>query len=259
MVRDILDALVAAGTLALAGVTGWLAFTTRGSVRESYRARIAASSQHVLVKSFAVDKQPRGERRADASTKDPPFLTPGTEWALDSNGWQKLGLFAVAVVHNEGTTTALVSVECPEDVENLTMSAPFWEASEPSNALGIGRRLGFFGVQNGEWYVLPPGESLPVHLIWWRREPEWVASAQRGSDPPTVSVKLIFRDATGLAEDRCQLTFGSYVLWPYAVTADQPGNEKWHIALRSGPTPVPSQPPPPIEKIGSLVRSWPGE
>jgi hypothetical protein len=45
----------ASGVLALAATTAWLAFTTRGSVRESYRARIDAFGQRVLIRSFTVD------------------------------------------------------------------------------------------------------------------------------------------------------------------------------------------------------------
>ena len=247
MLRDILDGLVAAGTLALAGVTSWLAFTTRGSVREAYRARIDAFGPRVVVRSFKVDRCPVEGRRVYAAYQDPSQLKPGTPWTLDLTEHRKLGIAASATVHNEGLWTTFVHVDHPVEVELLRQRVPTKSDDK------VEPRVDTFGTQNGDWYLLPPGETLPVDLVWWRPEREWVAAARLKGDPPTVSVTLLVRDATGLAEDRCQLTFGAYVLWPHQMETT------WFVALRSEPIPAEGQPPQPIAEIGRLERNWPGE
>jgi hypothetical protein len=247
VLRDILDGLVAAGTLALAGVTGRLAFTTRGSVREAYRARIDAFGPRVVVRSFKVDRCPVKDQRVYAAYQDLDRLEPGTRWTLDSTGDRKLGIAASATVHNEGPWTTFVHVDHPADVELRRQLVPTQSDDK------VEPRVDTFGTQNGDWYLLPSGERLPVDLVWWRTEREWLASARLEGDLPTVSVTLVVRDATGLAEDRCQLTFGFYVLWPSQM------GTTWFVALRNEPIPVEGQPPPPIAEIGRLERNWPGE
>lgn len=108
-------------------------------------------------------------------------------------------------------------------------------------------------MQNGDWYLLPPGETLTADVIWWRPEREWTPVAASGGDPPTTAVTLIFRDQTGLAVDRCQLTFGGHVLWPHQTAG------RWFVALRSEPAPAESQPPSTVANIAPIEREWPGE
>jgi hypothetical protein len=88
--------------------------------------------------------------------------------------------------------------------------------------------------QQEGWYVIAPGGEADISIIWWRPASAWKEAWQHGArdselSPPTTTVHLIVRGASGDAVDRCDLTFGGYVVVPH------PRGDGWVIAVVDRP------------------------
>ena len=242
MWQDIFDGLVAAGTLALAGVTYRLARSTSGSVREAYKSRIDASAHRVVVHGFAVWDNCANPRIAERT--DPHLFDLGIDWDLSQHGGTYIGLPASTTVTNEGAVSALVEVSPSEGVE-------LWLPTVPASNVGVAQ-LSWLERQGDGAYLLPPGKSVEVRLIWWQAGDRWALAADAGG-VPLVTARVAIRDAMRGATDACELTFGAQVLWRH------PTHDGWMIAARDMTHVIENPPDPPIATVGQLVRSYPGE
>jgi hypothetical protein len=229
---DILDGLVAAGTLALAGSTVWLGRATGRAVKEAYKARIDATAHRVVLNHLEVEDCLSPRKTRDRS---PTIIPPLTPWDLTQHGAANIGLGATVQIRNEGQVSVLFRVSWIEG-SNI----------EWRDDVGIPTER-----REGRWQLLLPGGIAPVGLIWWQSAKEWAAAA--GGDVPTATVTVTFRDAMGGAVDDCHLTFGAHVL------VGHPTRDGWLIAARDMNALVSDPPAPPFTRISALRRSYPSE
>ena len=76
-------------------------------------------------------------------------------------------------------------------------------------------------------------DETRFHIVWWQPADAWAEAWRRGAKhdfessqpPPTTTARLIVRGATGETWDRCDLSFGSYVLVPH------PREDGWVIPV----------------------------
>jgi hypothetical protein len=238
VLTDVFDGLVAAGTLALAGVTYRLGRATSRSVQEAYRARIDESAHRVMPHGFTVATKCVNPRVA--ANTDPYQFDPGTTWSLAQHGGTHIGLWSYLSFRNEGGVSALLRFALPEGVE-------LWEpVGDEGLAVSAPER------QNEDWLVLLPGTDSEVRFIWWQAADRWALAADEG-DVPCATLVATISDATGGARDECELTFGAQVLWRH------PTEDGWIVAARDMRHTIPDPPGPPVVRVGQLVRSYPGE
>ena len=214
MVPDVLSGLVAAGTLALAGATVYLG-------RGAARAAIDAVSPRVVVTWLQAEDEactrPAGAGAAAGA------IRPGTAWPLGQHGLTLVGLRAVGQYRNESAVTALVRFECGPGCEAapVTFRDPDPLGGPPAS-VALPRQ--------GEWQVLSPGGTADFSIFWWQPASAWAEAWRRHEQdpqpqPPVAIAQLIVRGASGDAEDRCELTFGGYVVAPH------PREDGWVIAV----------------------------
>jgi len=238
---DILEGLVAAGTLGLAGATTVLAFASRHATREAYRARADAFGPRVVVLSLDVDGKP--VKRSASANASPPSLTPGEPWDLTQHGDWELGVEAHATLVNEGARTAQVRFEIPEGVEQTRVVALGSDAPpEPYILWGEGH----------DWAQIWPGYRANVGFIWWRSARQWAEAWSDSAPPPSRSVTMVVRDTSGTIEERCELRFGTYVL------RRNPTEDGWLLA-RAQRFVIPNPMTDPVEVTGLMERTYPLE
>jgi len=159
LVPDLLNSLVAAGTLALAGGTVYTA-------RVAVRAGLDASAPQVVVDWLTVPDNPVS--RTDPMPSNPPAIQPGTAWVMATHGGLPIGMTAQGQVRNEGETTALLKFEHETDVQVL-------------GVMGLGGQLPGGLSRQEVWYVLNPGSAASFRLVWWRIASDWAKSSEHSS------------------------------------------------------------------------------
>ncbi len=246
MLQDVLDALVAFGTIAVAGVTAWLAFSSRNTTREAYRTRVDASGPRLVVVSFDVEPQAVTVRQPAVAGASPADVEPGLEWDMTQHGHALLGVLAFVMLTNEGARTALFRVETPDEVELTRRPSTGGPGEDLQPFLLVS--AGEMGV-NG-WAQILPGVQMQLGLVWWQSALRW-AELWSESSPPTTTVTLIARDTTGSVEDRCELRFGAHVIMP------KPIEDGWMTAGRSLSSGVPKPAPEAVAVTGLTQRSYP--
>ena len=241
VVPDILNGLVAAGTLALAGAT---VFVGRAAVRASIDGRCPRT----VVAQLQVEDEPRNW--PVAAKAEPGEIKPRTLVEVAQHGADRMGIKAVALLRNERTVTALFRIEHDSDCEVSTVVC---RDPDPISGLAVTQPA----PQQEGWYVIAPGGGADINFIWWRSSSAWADAWRRGAEypelsPPTTTARLTVRGASGDAVDRCDLTFGGYVLVPY------PREDGWVIAIVDRPwRKIPGTAPERVARIG-LCWSYPG-
>ena len=226
MLGNIFEALVALGTLALAGVTVRLSKVTNQSVIEAYRARIDASAQRVIISKYA----PRGSllrlRQSAALEVGVPdgTVTVPRHFPLNLNeiGEEDLAIWVTVAIVNEGLITSLVEFKCPDDLrfDSIGLAG---ESRDPLAYLPDGR------------YLLPPGATAEAWLLWWKSASTWKLDAGRSAqsikEDSRVSSTVSFTNIAGTATDTCSFSLWGMILeqvpedgayWPiyYSVEVD---------------------------------------
>jgi len=242
VVPDILNGLVATGTLALAGAT---VFVGRAAVRASIDGRCPRT----IVTQLQVEDEARNWPVSAKAESDK--IKPGIPWSMAQHGADRIGMTAVALLRNERTVTALFRIEHDSDCE---VSAVVCHDPDPISGPAVTQPT----PQQEGWHVLAPGGGADIGVIWWRQASAWADAWRRGAEnpelsPPTVTARLTVRGASGDAVDRCDLTFGGYVVVPH------PREDGWVIAIvdRSWRK-IPGTAPERVARIGLMRRSYPG-
>jgi hypothetical protein len=235
VVADVLSALVAAGTLGLAGATFRLGGATS-------RAAVDAVSPRLVVTSLWVEEKPLAPAGV-AGARLTHIPLAGT-WSLRQHGNDRLGLRARGHLRSEGTVTALFGFERGPGCEVGFVTRP---AGGPGPAAFAGVSL----VQQDGWYVLAPGGEANFGLIWWRPLSEWAQAWQDSSQQaPTVTCRLMVRGTTGETRDECGLTFGRHVAVPH------PRDDAWTIAVPGEPPGAPGYAPDTVARVGLTKRNY---
>jgi hypothetical protein len=234
---DVLSGLVAAGTLALAGMTFYVG-------RAASRAAIDATSPRVVVTSLSVHDLPHNRPGVRGAQR--PSIQAGLSWSLTQHGRDLIGMRAGGDLYNESLVTALLRLEPGPDCEIGGVTAA------SSGMPTIFTRL----PQQGEWHVLYPGARAQFLLYWWQSADAWAEAWQRHDryeqlPPPVTTARLIVRGASGEAEDQCDLTFGGYVV------VRHPREDGWVIgAVDADNRGIPGSVPPRVTTIGLMRRSY---
>jgi hypothetical protein len=229
IVPDILNGLVAAGTLALAGTTVLLG-------RATSKTRIDANSPRLFVSWLLVDELRRGPGAKST-------IPPGTPWAMAENGQDQVGLRAWGRLRNDSTVTALFRFELGTNCEITSATRPNENPSGGSEEwVSLQPREG--------WYGIGPAGAARFEIIWWQSAQTWAAAwpgrasgSELAGPPPVTTTRLIVQGAVGEAVDRCDLTFGGFAFIP------QPGDDNWVTA-------IPGIAPEPVVSIGLMRRTY---
>jgi hypothetical protein len=229
IVPDILNGLVAAGTLALAGSTVLLG-------RATSKTRIDANSPRMFVSWLVVD-----ELRAGSGGKS--RIPPGSPWVMAQNGQDRVGLHASGRLRNDSTVTALFRFELGTNCEITSLTRPH------ENPYGGGDQWVSLQPREG-WYGIRPDGAARFEIIWWQSAQTWAAAwpgrasgSESAGSPPVTTTRLVVRGAVGEAVDRCDLTFGGFAFIP------QPGEDSWVTA-------IPGTAPEPVVSIGLMRRAY---
>jgi hypothetical protein len=236
VVPDILNGLVAAGTLALAGATVYVG-------RIAVRSALDTSAPRVVVTQLWVPDPPVNTPVAGGA--DAGSIQPGTTWSMRQHGLDRVGLRASGHLRNEGTATVLFSFEHSPDVEvdHVTYMDP-----SPLGGPAASAPL----VEQEGWYVIRPSGEANFRFIWWKSASDWAAAWDQQS-VPTVTARLLVRGVSGQARDRCDLTFGGYVMVPH------PREDGWVVAIVNNlSAQIPGTAPPRLARIGLMRRAYPG-
>jgi hypothetical protein len=236
LVPDIFSGLVAAGTLALASATVYVG-------RVAVRSALDSSAPRVVVTQLWVEDAPVNTPVAGGA--DAGQIPPGTSWSMRQHGLDKVGLRATGHLKNEGTTTALFSFEHSPDVDvgPVTYMVPS-PLGGPATPAPLAEQEGL--------YVIPPSDEANFRLIWWRSASDW-ATAWDKQSVPTATARLSLRGVSGQARDRCDLTFGGYVMVPH------PREDGWVVAIVNKlSAEIPGTAPPRLARIGLMRRTYLG-
>jgi hypothetical protein len=241
LVPDILNGCVAAGTLALAGAT---VFVGRAAVR----AAVDGRCPRVIVTELQVVDEPRNW--PISAKAEPGEIKAGISWDMAQYGADRIGMKATGQLRNERAVTALFRLDCDPD---CVVGPVLCRDPNPISGLAVTQPAPREG-----WYVIVPGGGADFSIIWWQPASAWAQAWQRGAgnpelSPPTTTVRLVVRGASGDAVDRCDLTFGGYVVVP------RPREDGWVIAIvdRSWRN-IPGTAPERVARIGLMRRSYPG-
>lgn len=161
-IRDLLDALVALGTLSLAGFTFYLGTATKKLGTETRNARLDALAPRVVITSFQVLPEP--VTRPIVAGQPPAKADPGTSWDMTKYGEIQLGIHTVGVATNEGDGTAFITVVPGEGTEFYG----FEEEIEPTE-FPTKIRVPL----HGNIVSIAAHESLIFNLILWKSTKEW--------------------------------------------------------------------------------------
>ncbi len=241
LVPDILNGLVAAGTLALAGAT---VFVGRAAVR----AAVDGRCPRVIVTQLQVEDEPRNW--PVAAKAEPEKIKLGVSWSMAQHGADRIGMQAVGQLRNERAFTALFRFEFDPDCE---LGSVLCRDPSPLSGLAVTQPA----PPREGWYVIVPGGGADFSIVWWQPASAWEKAWQRGDgdpeSPPTTTVRLVVRGASGDAVDRCDLTFGGYVVVPH------PREDGWVIAIVDQSwRNIPGTAPERVARIGLMRRSYPG-
>lgn len=168
-IRDLLDALVALGTLSLAVFTFYLGTATKKLGTETRNARLDALAPRVVVTSFHVLPEP--VTRPTAAGQPPVKADPGTSWDLTKYGEIQLGVHAIGVATNEGDGTAYISMIPGSDTEFYHFEMEIGGSLERS----IKHRVPV----SGNTISIAAGERITFHLILWKSTKEWCDAWKR--------------------------------------------------------------------------------
>jgi hypothetical protein len=153
LVPDLLNGLVAGGTLALAKAT-------YAAVQATRHGAVDAASHRVLVTQFWVDTA-RAESQVSGSTLD---MKPGTSWDLTQSRYTRIALRAVGHLRNEGVATARLNFDPGPGVKLVSITrqrrlgaGP--EVSERLDGMWV-RRVCGAGASLASCRGLPVGLSL---------------------------------------------------------------------------------------------------
>lgn len=161
-IRDLLDALVALGTLSLAGFTFYLGTATKKLGTEARNARLDALAPRVVITSFQVLREP--VTRPTAVGQPPVKADPGTSWDMTKYGEIQLGVHAVGVATNEGEGTAFITLVPGEGTEFYG----FEEEIEPTQL-----PTKFRVPLQGNVVSIGAHQSVRFNLILWKSTKEW--------------------------------------------------------------------------------------
>jgi hypothetical protein len=237
LVPDLINGLVALGTLALAGATVFVG-------RSAVRATVDTASPRVFVSRLLVEPEPRNW--PITANVEPGTIAPGLAWSMTQHGRDRIGLEAHGRFRNESPVSALFRFECASGVQVGQVVEGHGQV-RPS------------ALRQERWYVAPPSSEMNFTIIWWRQASVWAeawpksVSGAMAESAPVTTVQLVVRGATGDAEDWCDLTFGRYVVVP------SPREDGCVIAIIDTPWKgVPGTTPEPITQIGLMRRSYRG-
>lgn len=231
LVPDIINGLVAAGTLALAGATVYVG-------RAAARAALDAASPRVVVRRLEVADQPVSlPLTANAG---PQEIDAGLKWSMAQHGQDRIGLVVNGNLYNEGSATALFRFELDADCQLESVTRPITIPPDVPE-------------QDG-WFLLEPGGIADFAVIWWQAASTWAYAWERPAapeTPPTSTMRLIVRGTSGDTSDRCDFAFGGYVIVPH------PREDGWVIAAvdrqwRTIPGTVPQR----TANIGLMRRAY---
>ena len=224
---------VAIGTLALALATFW-------AIRENIKSRVDTSSPRLIVTLASVGDSPfHPSAMAGASPKE---VDPGIEWDMTQRGDVRLGVSAHIEFTNEGARTAWVFLDTATDVEVTGIITD--DPDSPTELPALYTRPPEGGTQ------LRPGQTGKVLAMWWKSASEWSRLWNPQAPSPTTTLTLRSRNTEGTIEDRCPVTFGSYVVVPRAR------RDGWEIASRSSSSANPTIVPGPIARIDQTRRTY---
>ena len=199
LVPDLLNGLVAAGTLALAGATVSLGSSAR-------RGAVDAASHRVVVSRLEVAGV---KSRSTIPGGVGQTITEARPWDMIQHNNTKIGLVGRAHLWNEGTATGLLRLEAPD--AEVEYDLP--ELYKQENC-----------------YIVPTDSSSILHMTWWQTAESWrdiwlrrVKDPSSPEPPPNVVLRLRVRGATGEVHDSCELSFGAYPLQPHAT------NDSWFV------------------------------
>lgn len=158
-IQDLLNGLVALGTLSLAVFTFYLGTKTKRLGMETRNARLDALAPRVVITSFEV--LPKPVTTPMVAVQQPAEAEPGTNWDVTKFGETKLGIHAIGVATNEGDATAFIKVVPRESTEfngfqETLAQFPMMAVPLQGNVVSIGAH-----------------ESVRFNLILWKSTKEW--------------------------------------------------------------------------------------
>jgi len=231
---DVLNGFVAAGTLALAVATGWMAVVTRAMARESSRARLDALAPNIAVLQLWVEGAPvRPGPAADAPTVDIP---PGTTWNMTQDGDARIGARASGVLINEGATTAHLKLLASPEMEVVI-------------AQDLGARGSLAVTKQGDYWIVGPHMRVKFGFTLWQSALSWAERWKESGDSPPVlgHVDIEVTSGTAAVVDTCRLSFG---MLPFVR---HPTEDGWLVA-GSQRYPGPARA---LADIGPMARTYP--
>jgi hypothetical protein len=237
LLPDVLNGLVAIGTLTLAGAT---AFVSHAATR----AAVDAASPRVFVDWLRADFGPLKK-----VPKGAMLLDQRMPWDMARQGHDEIGLRFESYLHNEGNVSALIRFDKfagteIDQIKNGAIGSP----QDSRKPLPI--------QSQGDWYVVPPNGVLRFRVTWWQLASVWAREygpTQRASSstslrtPPKAKIRLNVRGASGDALDRCDLIFGGYALVFHS-------EDKWMIPEFDSGLPGPAAEL--VTEIGLMRRSY---
>ena len=161
-IQDLLNGLVAMGTLSLAVFTFYLGVETKRLGMETRNARLDALAPRVVIASFEV--LPKPVKRPTGAGQQPVGMDPGTHWDMTKYGEIQLGVHAVGVATNEGEGTAFIEVVPGKSTEFFWFEEEIEPAQFPTK---IRAPL------QGNIVSIAAHESLIFNLILWKSTKEW--------------------------------------------------------------------------------------
>jgi hypothetical protein len=240
-----MDVAVAVGTLALAFVAAVGLALNLHSTREAYRSRVDFSAQRIVITSCEI-----GDTRvAPASVGVPQVANPGLVWDVYTHATTPLMLDIPVVLRNEGDVTAMIRVQPHPEIQ--VHRVYFHRALQVGVISQTGQAL---AERQGEWWLVPSGETAHIESSWVRSASTWSSAADvHSNDMPRTQMVIEARDGTGNAMDKCTCSFGAFVLL-HRETGDG-----WEFAARDM-TGVRRNPPPPrVAEVGLMERVYPRE
>jgi hypothetical protein len=213
MLRNVLDALVAVGTIALAIVTALLARRTSSSVLEAYESRLDSTAPSLVVLSLIIEKDPVQKARVGGVPPSP--ITVPAEWDLATYPMVPIGLAVRASLLNEGRSTAFIRLQEAPELDDISYKTFSPDDYQPESEYLIETVANMFVFEDQrEMCRIPPGEVRDVKFVWWRTADEWSQSLLTSTTPPMVCAVLDVRNTIGSVRDQIAFNVGRFPLVP---------------------------------------------
>lgn len=253
-----LEAAVPAATFLLAVGTGWLAWQTQRSVRQSILGRLDQLAPSVIVTQAEIRDTVVATSSSGAGSR---VLSAGTAWPLSRCGDESLGVRCTISVVNEGARSAMVRLATPDGRTRLpaTPSKVGFQAevdmaypvSDPSP---LGMTSSVVLSERGEWTIVPPGTLGLFTITYWAPAREWDAKAQTvrtngGADAERFRFVIEVTAEPTSVLDRCEIEFSKLALW------FKPSGGV--IVAPSAPTGMAPPFPGTFVTVGSMTRQYP--